>query len=190
MPRYQLTEYEDATPGVKAVYDDFLRTTGSFSLPNWIKSQGRSERIIRAYWEKAKGTLVLGELPRILKELIVFVVSVANGSQYCSASHAHAVLQLDKTLSYQDMALMTQDLDAVDLPPAHRAALKFADKTARNADLVTDDDFAALAQAGFTPDNIAEILGVIDLAMMFNCYTKTIRLPLDPEYRPVLPELN
>ena len=48
---------------------------------------------------------------------------------------------------------------------------------------VTDEDFEALQAAGFSDSEIKELLGVIDLAMMFNCYTSGMRLPLDPQYK-------
>ena len=188
MSRFQLVEYDDASPGVRAVYDDFLRETCSFELPYWIKSLGHSENLARAYWHRVHGTLVVGELPRILKELILFVVSVVDGAPYCAASHAHAALQFDKTLTYDDLVAMTKDLDAVARPPAHRAALRFADKAARDADLITDDDFAALSSAGFIDSEITEIISTIDMGLMFNNFTKMRRLPIDPQYRPILPE--
>ncbi len=31
--RYTLTEYEDASPATREVYDDFMRTTGATSPP-------------------------------------------------------------------------------------------------------------------------------------------------------------
>lgn len=190
MSRFQLVEYDDASPEVRAIYEEFLRTTGSFELPYWVKSLGHSELIARTYWEKVRGTLVLGDLPLIMKELIIFVVSVANGSRYCTACHAHAALQLDGTLTYEDLVMMTQNLDGVVRPPAHRAALKFADKAARDGNLITDEDFASLTSVGFTAADVAEIISTIDLAMMFNCYTKVLQLPLDPHYRPILSEVG
>jgi uncharacterized peroxidase-related enzyme len=186
MQRYSLVEYDDANPDVRAVYDDFMRTTGSPFVPNWVKSTGHSERFAKAYWEKTRGCLVLGEMPLIFKELIIFVVSVENGSRYCTACHAHAALQLDKSLSYDDMLAMVGEVDSPNLPLATRVALKFARKMAREANEVTDADFAEMRNAGYSDDQIKEILSTIDLAMMFNCYTKGLQLPLDEEYRPII----
>lgn len=188
MPRYQLTDYESATPQVRAVYEDFLRTTNSFSVPNWMKSTGHSGHVARAYWEKAKGSLACGQLPTILKELVVFVVSAANEARYCTAYHGHAVLQLDGSLSHRDLCGMAHDLDSVERPAAQRAAMRFARKMATQANAMTDEDFTALTDAGFSQEEVAELLTVIDLAVMFNCYTKALNLELDPEYQPVLPE--
>jgi len=75
MQRYTLTDYDDASPAAREVYDDFMRTTGATSVPIWIKSLGHSGALAKAYWERAKGTLFSGSLPLPLKEMIVFVVS-------------------------------------------------------------------------------------------------------------------
>lgn len=185
MPRHQLVAYEDASPGVQAIYDDFQRTTGSFTVPNWMKSLGGSEPRARAYWEMVKGALIEGELPMLLKELVLFVVSITNGSPYCAACHAHSALQLDDLLSFDDLMLLAQDIDSAHRPPSQREALKFAVKMASDPDAVTDEDFRALGRACLSSQNIAELVGVIDLAVMFNTYTKAIRLPIDPDYRPI-----
>ena len=42
MNRYQLVAYEEASPETRAIYDDFLRCTGSSAVPHWLKSLGAS----------------------------------------------------------------------------------------------------------------------------------------------------
>ena len=69
------------------------------------------------------------------------------------------------------------------MPASHRAALRFAEKMTYDANSVTDADFEHLLSAGFSNSEIKELLSVIDLAMMFNCYTSGMRLPLDPQYK-------
>ena len=67
MKRYMLTDYNSASEETKAVYDDFMPTTGSESVPIWLQSLGHSSALTRAYWERAKGTLFSGSLPLPLK---------------------------------------------------------------------------------------------------------------------------
>lgn len=187
MQRYALVEYEVASAEVRAVYDDFMRSTNSTNVPIWVKSLGCNLDLLHAYWERAKGSLVRGEIPLILKEMVIFVVSVENGSRYCSACHAHAVLSLDPTLKFEDLnALLDTNDRRLALPPSHRVALNFAIMVARDANTIPESAFVALQEADFSDAEIRELLSVIDLAMMFNAYTKSLQLPLDPEYRPVL----
>jgi alkylhydroperoxidase family enzyme len=185
MKRYHITEYQDASPASREVYDDYMRTTGATKPPLWLKSLGYNEALARAYWERAKGTLFSGDLPLPLKEMIVFVVSAQHGAKYCSACHADCVLNLDKTIEFGDLqSFMTNAGNQ--LPPYYRGVVKFATKIAVDPNSVTDEDFGALMDEGFSRAEVGEIISVIDMATMFNVYTSALRLELDPEYRAVL----
>ena len=183
MQAYTLTSYDRASPGTRQVYDEFMHRSGAAEPPVWMTSLGHNPTLVKAYWEKTRGCLLEGELPHVLKEMTVFVVSRVNGAEYCSACHAHSALQLDPTLTYHDLVSILDPKSTVPLPASHRLALQFADLMARDANAVTDEEFDKLLKAGFTESEIKELLSVIDLAMMFNCYTSGLRLPLDPQYK-------
>jgi uncharacterized peroxidase-related enzyme len=186
MPRYTLTEYDAAVPATRDVYDDFMRATGATELPVWIKSLGHSPSLARAYWERAKGTLLGGNLPLPLKEMIVFVVSSQNGAKYCSACHAQAVLHLDKSLVFDDLQASVKSGSALHLPAYYQSVVAFARKVVQDANALDDADFDALMDEGFSREEICEIIAVIDMATMFNVYTSALRLDLDPQYRAIL----
>lgn len=186
MQRYTLTEYEQASPETRGVYDDFMRTTGASSVPIWIKSLGHNASLARAYWERAKGTLFGGNLPLPLKEMVVFVVSAHNGARYCTACHAQNVLSLDKALAFEDLQSYLKSDGGATLPAYYESVIRFADKVAADANALTDEDFEELMDEGFSKEEICEIIAVIDLATMFNVYTSSLRLDLDPEYRAIL----
>lgn len=120
MQRYVLTDYASASTETRAVYDDFMKTTGATAVPIWLQSLGHNAALARAYWERAKGTLFSGALPLPLKEMIVFVVSAKNGARYCSACHAQSVLSLDKNLSFGDLKSLASASSALGLPPYYR----------------------------------------------------------------------
>lgn len=186
MQRYLLTEYQDASPETREVYDDYMRMTGDASLPIWIKSLGHSAALARAYWERAKGTLFSGSLPLPLKEMIVFVVSAKHGARYCSACHAQNVLSLDQALRFEDLSSFVKAGGASMLPAYYEQVVAFATKVVADPNAVNDEDFEALMDEGFTREEICEIIAVIDLASMFNVYTSALRLDLDPNYRAIL----
>lgn len=184
--RYKLTAYADATPDTRAVYDDYMRQTGGESVPIWLQSLGHNSALARAYWERAKGTLFAGSLPLPLKEMIVFVVSAKNGARYCSACHAQCVLNLDKTLTFGDLKGYLDSSTGRQLPVYYRSVVDFATKVVNNASKVSDEDFEAMLEEGFSIEELCEIIAVIDMATMFNVYTTALRLDLDPEYEAVL----
>lgn len=182
MQRYIITEYNEASPEVQAVYDNYMSTTGATSVPVWLKSLGHSAALVRAYWERAKGTLFGGSLALALKEMIVFIVSAQNGARYCSACHAQCLLSLDKTLSFDNLkSISNSDIDIM-LPAYYRNVVAFAKKVACNPNNLQDNDFETLMDEGFSKEEICEIIAVIDLTAMFNIYTSSLRLDLDPDY--------
>ncbi|MBI4804814.1 MAG: carboxymuconolactone decarboxylase family protein [Desulfovibrio sp.] len=186
MQRYSITEYQDATPATREVYDDFMRSTGDTQVPLWLKTLGHSPALAKAYWERAKGTLLSGSLPLPLKEMIVFAVSAKNGARYCSACHAHCVLSLDTSLTFDDLQNMIASGTSDKFPAYYRSVVRFALKAAADANALTDADFEELAGEGFTQGEICEIIAVIDMTTMFNVYTSSLKIDLDPDYRAIL----
>lgn len=186
MQRYSLTEYENASPATRDVYDDFMRATGATAPPIWIKSLGHNPALAKAYWERAKGTLFSGSLPLPLKEMIVFVVSARNGAKYCSACHAQSVLSLDKSLAFCDLQGFLRSEPGVQLPAYYQSVVRFANKVVLDANGLSDTDFEELMDEGFSREEIGEIVAVIDMATMFNVYTSSMRLDLDPNYQAIL----
>lgn len=186
MIRYALTEYKEASDDVRAVYDDYMRVTGDTKVPVWLKSMGHSAALARSYWERSKGTLFAGSIPLPLKEMIVFVVSGMHGAKYCTACHAQSVLQLDKSLNFEDLQAFISDSKSFQMPESYRRVVHFAMHVVEDANKISDEEFNALQDDGFTLLEIGEIISVIDLASMFNIYTSTLRLHLDPEYRAII----
>jgi uncharacterized peroxidase-related enzyme len=184
--RYSLTEYEQASPATREVYDDLMRTTGATEPPVWIKSLGHNAALARAYWERAKGTLFSGHLPLPLKEMIVFAVSAKNGARYCSACHAQAVLSLDKNVAFGDLQAYLASGHGAQLPTYYHHVVKFAGKVVADPNALQDADFEALMDEGFSLEEIGEVIAVIDMATMFNIYTSAMRLDLDPHYQAIL----
>jgi len=146
MQRYILTEYADASPATREVYDDFMRTTGETSVPIWIRSLGHNAALARAYWERAKGTLFSGSLPLPLKEMIVFVVSARNGARYCSACHAQCVLNLDKTLTFENLESAINPDTVPQLPTYYQTVIDFALKVVHDPNSLRDEDFTDSAR--------------------------------------------
>lgn len=184
--RHALVEFDEAPKLVQGVYSDYLCATNSFDVPNWLKSLGHSDLQAGVLWQSAKNIMMKGELPQVLKELVIFVVSVTNGSPYCSSAHGHALLALDRTLTFDDLIKLTKDFDSVPLPPASKVAIKFAAKVAKDPISLDDSDFEQLRKVGYSHVQIGELLEVIMLGNMFNTYAITMQLPLDEGYQAIL----
>ncbi len=100
MKRTILVEYDDASPAVQANYDEIMNTMGTPSVLNFLKALGNNEHVLRATWTMLKETVIEGEIPALLKQLILLKVSISVGNEYCTALHGHAALNLDPKRSF------------------------------------------------------------------------------------------
>jgi AhpD family alkylhydroperoxidase len=82
-----LIEYNDASPEVRAVYDDIRATRKTDYINNFWKAIAHDPALLQRTWEDLKATMAPGALDALTKELIYIAVSVTNNCQYCIYSH-------------------------------------------------------------------------------------------------------
>jgi AhpD family alkylhydroperoxidase len=82
-----LVEYEDASPEVRAVYDDIMVTRKTDWINNFWKALAHDPATLKRTWEDIKQIMAPGALDPLTKELIYVAVSVSNQCDYCIASH-------------------------------------------------------------------------------------------------------
>ena len=82
-----LIEYEDASPEVRAVYDDIMATRKSDWINNFWKALAHDPVLLKRTWEDIKQIMAPGALDPLTKEMLYVAVSVTNGCPYCIASH-------------------------------------------------------------------------------------------------------
>ena len=83
----QPIEYADASPEVRAVFDDIKATRGVPDVNNFWKYLAHDPRTLRRTWESIKEVMAPGALDPVVKELLYLAVSVTNGCEYCISSH-------------------------------------------------------------------------------------------------------
>jgi AhpD family alkylhydroperoxidase len=82
-----LIEYADASPEVRAVYDDIMATRQTDYINNFWKAIAHDPVALRRTWESIKQIMAPGALDPLTKEMIYVAVSVTNQCGYCIASH-------------------------------------------------------------------------------------------------------
>jgi AhpD family alkylhydroperoxidase len=86
----KLIEYADASPEVRAVYDDIMATRKTDRVNNFWKALAHDPATLRRTWEAMKQVMAPGALDALTKELIYLAVSITNQCEYCIASHTAA----------------------------------------------------------------------------------------------------
>lgn len=90
MATVAMVEYADASPEVKAVYDDIMATRRVDSVNNFWKALAHHPPTLKRTWESLKEVMLPGAMDLLTKELIYLAVSVSNQCNYCIASHTAA----------------------------------------------------------------------------------------------------
>ena len=85
-----LIEYADATPEVRAVYDEIMTARKIDWINNFWKALARDPTTLRRTWESVKQIMGPGALDPLTKEMIYVAVSATNQCGYCIASHTAA----------------------------------------------------------------------------------------------------
>ena len=86
----RLIEYNQASPEVRAVYDDIMPTRKTDWINNFWKALAHDPAALRRTWESIKQIMAPGALDPLTKEMIYVAVSVSNQCGYCIASHTAA----------------------------------------------------------------------------------------------------
>jgi AhpD family alkylhydroperoxidase len=87
MAAFALVEYQDASPEVRAVYDDIMATRKIDWINNFWKAIAHDPVTLKRTWESLKQVMAPGALDPLTKELLYVAVSVTNNCHYCIASH-------------------------------------------------------------------------------------------------------
>ena len=93
-----LIEYADASPEVRAVYDDIMATRKIDWINNFWKAIANHPPTLQRTWQTLNEVMGgPGELDPLVRELIYLAVSVTNGCEYCIASHRAAAVSKGMT---------------------------------------------------------------------------------------------
>jgi len=92
-----LIEYDNASPEVRAIYDDIMRTRNTDWVSNFWKALASDPATLRRTWQSVKEIMSPGALDPLTKEMIYVAVSVSNQCGYCIASHAAAARKAGMT---------------------------------------------------------------------------------------------
>jgi len=83
----RMIEYAEASPEVRAVYDDIMTTRGTDWINNFWKVLANDPPTLRRLWANVKQVMAPGALDPLVKEMIYVAVSATNGCEYCTYSH-------------------------------------------------------------------------------------------------------
>src|SRR5262245_199759 len=93
----KLIEYADASPEVRAVYDDIMAVRKTDWVNNFWKAIAHDPATLKRTWESIKQIMAPGALDPLTKQMLYIAVSATNGCAYCIASHIAAARDVGMT---------------------------------------------------------------------------------------------
>ena len=90
MATTKMIEYAEASPDVRAVYDDIRATRKTDFINNFWKALAVNPAQLKRTWDGAKAVMAPGAIDALTKEFIYIAVSAANQCEYCIHSHTAA----------------------------------------------------------------------------------------------------
>ena len=187
MKRNSLVEYEDASPQVRAIYDEIQNTMGTSSVLNFLKALGHNPLALRAIWSMLREIVIEGEIPALLKQLILFKISITVGNHYCTSLHGHAALNLDPTLTYEDLVALSEGICSTELPASYQTAIGVVGRAALDSKSVADEEWEfeeLLRDEGYSESEIDELLAVGNFGIVMNMLTDTYDVPWEDPFPP------
>lgn len=86
----RLIEYAEASPEVRAVFDEIMAARGVADVNNFWKALAVHPPTLARIWANLRQVMAAGALDPLTKEMLYLAASATAGCQYCVASHTAA----------------------------------------------------------------------------------------------------
>ncbi|MCB0192335.1 MAG: carboxymuconolactone decarboxylase family protein [Anaerolineae bacterium] len=154
---------------------DFIQSLSLESEPIWQITEQIRPDITHVVSNVFETFFAQGKLPPTIKQLIAMTISEKNSCNICSRLHTEALEKLGVPKETIDHCVTNPD-DA-QIPPAQRELLKFAVKTAKTAQEVTNEDLDHLRDQGITDEEILEVAMIASFTNFLNTWFDVKPLP-------------
>lgn len=171
MQRIKAIEPDKATGRAKALLTGVRETLGT--IPKMLRTMAHSPAVVEGYLN-FKDALGGGMLSARLREQIALAVAEANDSQYCIS--AHTVSGKSIGLSEDDLAACRRFLSG---NPKEKAALQFVLRMVMTRGEISDHDVEHVRRAGFSDEEIVEIIAHVGLNIFANYFNKAAGVAID-----------
>jgi uncharacterized peroxidase-related enzyme len=171
MNRVPLIDRNATTPDRKVLLDPITAAFGT--TPNMFRAVANSPAALKSMWA-AFGALGGGVINAKLGEQIAVAVADRNACEYCLAAHTALGRKAGATADEMSTAQAGKSAD-----PKTQAALHFALKLVNNRGQVNDADVNALRAAGFSDEEVVEILAHVALNLFTNYVNVAFAVPVD-----------
>lgn len=171
MSRLALIDPLHTTADRRALLADIQQAFGA--TPNMFRAVAHSPAALRSLWG-AFAALGGGVLPAPLAEQIAVAVAERNACDYCLAAHTALGRKAGVSAEAMAAAQLGQSAD-----PRTAAALCFALTLVERRGQVGESDVLALRDAGYSDEEVVEIVAHVALNLFTNYVNIALAVPVD-----------
>jgi uncharacterized peroxidase-related enzyme len=171
VPRIQPLEPENAPEQTRQLMEQGEQATGQ--MLNFFKQMAVSPASFKAYMD-FDGDLQEGALDQLTHESIYMATSDYNGCTYCLSAHSAVAEQAGMS---EDEIERAQRFESEDEQRA--AALRFAREVVDTRGHPSEESLEKARNAGYTDEQIMEMIATVALATFSNYMNETIDPELD-----------
>jgi uncharacterized peroxidase-related enzyme len=143
-------------------------------VPNIAGAMAHSPALLQGYLGLS-GALASGNLDPKLQEFIALAVAERNGCAYCLSAHT----TIGNKVKGIDEATLLKSRTEESIDPRTDAALQFVRAIVDKKGKVSNADIAAVKDAGYTDEDIAEISGNVALNILTNYFNELAGTEID-----------
>ena len=171
MSRLALIAPQHTTAERRALLADIQQAFGA--TPNMFRAVAHSPAALRSLWG-AFAALGGGVLPAPLAEQIAVAVAERNACDYCLAAHTALGRKAGVSAEAMAAAQLGQSAD-----PRTATALRFALALVERRGQVGESDVLGLREAGYSDEEIVEIVAHVALNLFTNYVNIALAVPVD-----------
>lgn len=171
MPRIKIPAYEDIPEASQPVLDKVNKVLGF--VPNMHRVMAISPAALTG-WVALMGSLST-TLDVKTRHGIGLAVSEADGCNYCLGAHSYIAHNLTK----MDIDEITINRAGKSADPKRQTAIMFAKRLIETAGKVSDEEFEAVRDAGWSDANIIEMIALSAQFLLTNFVNNAVQTPID-----------
>jgi uncharacterized peroxidase-related enzyme len=166
------TIHPDAATGKQRELLDAVRTQLGW-VPNMMGTMAQSPAVLEGYLALSRA-LAGGMLDARVRQQLALATAQANECTYCLSAHTAIGKQVG--LAPAEIAAARE---ASATNPRTDAALKFARRVVERRGDIGNSDVTAIRRAGFTEEEVAEIIAHVALNIFTNYFNKAAEVEVD-----------
>ena len=144
-------------------------------VPNMFAAADGNPEVQLALWSAFRHSVLRGELPRTVKEMMGVIVSTQAGSSYAAQVHLHALTL--QGIEAPILEALKRGETPSSVPEKTLALLRFAYAAARHPH--DPEQVKLLKGVGLSEAERREAVAVVALFRMINTWTDLLAIPLD-----------